>query len=42
MVSFQTLPGRPSSHDTKVVAGGLLEGDQHKLSCLSGSERCLY
>ncbi len=42
MVSFQTLPGRPSSHDTKVVAGGLLESDQHKLIYLSGCERSLY
>jgi hypothetical protein len=42
MVSFQSLPDRPSSHDTKVVAWGLLEGDQHKFSYRSGSERCLY
>jgi hypothetical protein len=42
MVSFQTLPGRPSSDDTKVVAWGLLESDQHKLNYRSGSERCLY
>jgi hypothetical protein len=42
MVSFLTLPGRPSSHDTKVVAWGLLVGDPHKLRYFSGSERSLY
>ena len=42
MVSFQTLPGRSSNHDTKMVAWVLLESDQHKLRYLSGSERCLY